>query len=310
MADAKLRVLIVGGTGYLGKWLVEASLALGHATFVLFRPGVVSDISKCQALMQFKMKGAQLLRGSLEDDDSLVSALKQVDVVVSAIAGHKILQQLKLVDAIKQVDNIKRFVPSEFGMDVDRMRNALPPGDEIFNAKRIVRRAIEEANIPYTYVSANCLASFFLAGLAQLGLFLPPRDHVNIYGAGDKKCIWVAEEDVAMYTMLTISDPRTVNKVLYLRPPENILSQMEVVRMWEELIGAELNKTFISEKEWLAKIDAETAPFLKAAKQHFYDTFYLGQLHFDVEGTGGLDCSELYREYKYVTAEDYLKRFV
>lgn len=58
-------------------------------------------------------------QGSLDDRDSLISALKQVDVVVSTIAGDQILQQLKLVEAIKEAGTIKvchpshaKFVPS------------------------------------------------------------------------------------------------------------------------------------------------------------------------------------------------------
>lgn len=152
---------------------------------------------------------------------------------------------------------MQRYLPSEFGMDVDRMHHAMPPGDKVFSEKRIVRRAIEEASIPHTYISANCFAGIFLAGLAQLAIFMPPRDHVNVYGGGDKRCIWVAEEDVAMYAMLSVDDPRTLNKVLYLRPPANILSQMEVIEIWERVVGRKLSKTFISEDEWLSQMDSE-----------------------------------------------------
>ncbi|URD98734.1 Isoflavone reductase [Musa troglodytarum] len=309
MAEAKDRVLITGATGYLGRRLVKASLALGHPTFLLFRPDTASDLARCQMLMELKMDGAQLLQGSLDDRDSLISALKQVDAVVSTIAGDQILQQLKLVEAIKEAGTIKRYLPSEFGMDVDRMHHAMPPGDKIFSEKRIVRRAIEEASIPHTYISANCFAGIFLAGLAQLAIFMPPRDHVNVYGGGDKRCIWVAEEDVAMYAMLSVDDPRTLNKVLYLRPPANILSQMEVIEMWERLIGRELSKTFISEDEWLSQMD-KVPPFEQSAMAHFCHIYYRGELDFEVEGPHGVDGSELYPHYKYVTAQEYLKRFV
>ena len=51
------------------------------------------------------------MQGSFEDPQSLVAALKQVDVVISAVAGNhftnQVLQQLKLVEAIKEVGNIK-----------------------------------------------------------------------------------------------------------------------------------------------------------------------------------------------------------
>jgi hypothetical protein len=43
----------------------------------------------------------------VDDHDSIVNALKQVDVVISTIAESHILEQLKLVKAIKEVGSIK-----------------------------------------------------------------------------------------------------------------------------------------------------------------------------------------------------------
>ncbi|XP_077228457.1 bifunctional pinoresinol-lariciresinol reductase 2-like [Tasmannia lanceolata] len=312
MEGKKDRVLIIGATGYLGRRLVKASMDLGHPTFVLYRPEIASDAEKVQMLIGFKMQGATLLQGSFEDHESLVSALKKVDVVVSAVAGnhlrHAILEQTKLIEAIKEVGTIKRFLPSEFGMDVDRMEHAIPPGDYIFTDKRLIRRAIEAANIPYTYVSANCCAGYFLAALAQVGHFMPPTDSAMIYGNGDKKCIWVDEDDMAMYTMMSVDDPRTTNKTIYFRPRGNILSQMEVVQIWEELIGKELKKSFLSQEEWLGTME-KLPPPLQIGVAHLYQIFYHGDLEFEVEGPHGVDSQDLYPDYKYVTAEEYLKRF-
>lgn len=66
--------------------------------------------------------------------------------------------------------------------------------------------------------------------------------------------IYVDEEDIAMYTIKTIDDPRALNKTVYLRPPKNILSQKEVVEIWEKLIGKGLKKSSISRKEFLASL--------------------------------------------------------
>lgn len=62
------------------------------------------------------------------------------------------------------------------------------------------------------------------------------------------------EDDIAMYTIKSIDDPRTLNKTLYIRPPKNILSQREVVETWEKLIGKELHKSSISEEQFLASL--------------------------------------------------------
>lgn len=62
----------------------------------------------------------------------------------------------------------------------------------------------------------------------------------------------MAEDDVGTYTVKAIDDPRTLNKTIYIRPPENILSQRELVKMWENLSGKELNKHSISAADFLA----------------------------------------------------------
>ncbi|KAL8266876.1 hypothetical protein R6Q59_004220 [Mikania micrantha] len=116
------RILVVGATGYVGKRIVKASLAQGHPTHILTRREIGFDIEKVQMLLTFKEQGARLVEGSFSDHQSLVDAVKQVDVVICAISGvqfrsHNILFQLKLVDAIKEAGNIKRFLPSEFVMD-------------------------------------------------------------------------------------------------------------------------------------------------------------------------------------------------
>lgn len=70
--------------------------------------------------------------------------------------------------------------------------------------------------------------------------------------------IYVDEDDIAMYTIKTIDDPRTRNKTVYIRPPENILSQREVVQIWEKLIGKELHKSSISAQQFLSSMEGET----------------------------------------------------
>ena len=99
----KSKVLVVGGTGYIGRRMVKASLAQGHPTFVLQRPEIDMDIEKLQMLLSFKAKGATLVEGSFADHKSLVEAVKKVDVVICTMFGvhfrsHNLLLQLKLVD--------------------------------------------------------------------------------------------------------------------------------------------------------------------------------------------------------------------
>ncbi|KAK9275037.1 hypothetical protein L1049_022295 [Liquidambar formosana] len=311
---AKSKVLVVGGTGYIGKRIVKASLAQGHETYVLQRPEIGLDIDKLQMLLSFKKQGARLIEGSFSDHRSLVDAVKKVDVVICTMSGvhfrsHNILLQLKLVEAIKEAGNIKRFLPSEFGMDPARMDHALEPGKVTFDEKMTVRKAIEDAKIPFTYVSANCFAGYFVGNLSQLGSLTPPMEKVNLYGDGNVKVVFMDEDDIATYTIKTIDDPQTLNKTVYIRPSENILTQRQIVEMWEKLIGKKLEKLSISEEDFLASMEG-----MDYASQvgvgHFYHIFYEGCLtNFEV-GEEAEEASKLYPDVQYVRMDEYLKQYL
>lgn len=53
----KSRILFVGGTGYIGKFIVEASAKAGHDTFVLVRESTLSNPTKTKLIDTFKSVG-------------------------------------------------------------------------------------------------------------------------------------------------------------------------------------------------------------------------------------------------------------
>jgi len=302
------RILIIGGTGYIGRHISKASLALGHPTFLLVRESSASNSEKAKLLESFKASGAIILYGSLEDQASLVEAIKKVDVVISAVKGPQLTDQLNIIKAIKEVGTIKRFLPSEFGNDVDKT-HAVEPAKTMFASKAKIRRAIEAEGIPYTFVSSNCFAGLFLPSLGQPGLTAPPRDKAVINGDGNAKVVFVKEEDIGTFTIKAVDDPRTLNKILYLRLPANTYSINELVALWEKKIGNTLEKTYIPEEEVLKKI-AE-APFpLNAILSTGHSIFVKGdQTNFEI-GPDGVEASQLYPEVKYTTVEEFLSQYV
>eukprot|EP01018_Ginkgo_biloba_P023126 Gb_31879 [translate_table: standard] len=304
----KSRILIVGATGYIGKYVAKASAALGHPTLVLVRPTTASHPDKAQLLDSFKSAGIAILHGSMEDYESLVAAVKQVDIVISCVAGAQIIDQLKLIDAVKQVGTIKRFLPSEFGIDADRAE-PVEPAKGVLGLKVQIRRAVEAAGIPYTYVSSNGFAGYFLDNLLQLGLSAPPRDKVVIYGDGNAKAVLMEEEDIGTYTVKAADDPRTLNKTLYLRPTPNIKSQNELVALWEQKIGKTLDKVIVPEDQLLKQIEETSFPN-NLLMSILHDVFVRGdQCNFDI-GEYGVEGSQLYPEVNYTTVDQYLNKFV
>lgn len=77
----------------------------------------------------------------------------------------------------------QRFVPSEFGNEVDRV-SGLPPFEAILANKRRIRRATEVAGVPYTYISANSFAAYFINYLLRP---YEKTDQFIVYGKGDAK---------------------------------------------------------------------------------------------------------------------------
>ena len=47
------------------------------------------------------------MQGELDDEEKMVAAVKQVDIVISTLAVPQHLEQFKIIHAIKQAPNIK-----------------------------------------------------------------------------------------------------------------------------------------------------------------------------------------------------------
>ncbi|XVE66983.1 hypothetical protein DITRI_Ditri08aG0123800 [Diplodiscus trichospermus] len=305
----KSKILVIGGTGYIGKFIVEASAKAGHPTFVLIRESTLSNPAKSKIIDHFKTLGVNFLHGDLYDHESLLKAIKQVDVVISTVGHAQIADQDNIISAIKEAGNVKRFLPSEFGNDVDRV-HAVEPAKTAFSTKAKIRRAIEAEGIPYTFVSSNFFAGYFLPTLAQPGATGPPRDKIVILGDGNPKAVFNKEDDIGTYTIKAVDDPRTLNKILYIRPPLNTYSFNDLTSLWEKKIGKTLERIYVSEEQLLKNIQEAGIP-QNVILSISHSVFVKGDhTNFEIEPSFGVEASELYPDVKYTTVEEYLDQFV
>lgn len=84
----KSKILIIGGTGYIGKHIVEASAKAGHPTFLLVRESTLSDPTKAKLIDNFKNLGVTLLH---------VSQFK----TIIAIDGALFITQKRIMNSLK-----------------------------------------------------------------------------------------------------------------------------------------------------------------------------------------------------------------
>ncbi|KAL5843441.1 hypothetical protein ACOSQ3_009417 [Xanthoceras sorbifolium] len=281
------KILIFGGTGYIGKYLVKS-------------------LSKLQLHKEFNSMGVTIVQGELEEHEKMVSVLRQVDVVISALAFPQVLDQLKIIDSIKVAGNIKRFLPSEFGCEEDRV-SPLPPFEALLETKRKIRRAIEATEIPYTFVSANGYGAYFV------NLLLRPhdqqQDHIVVYGNGQAKAVLNYEEDIATYTIKVANDPRTYNKVVIYRPETNIISQLELISLWEQKTGRSFKRVHTPEEE-LVKL-SETLPHPENIPVSILHSLFVKGDFMSFElGEEDIEASKLYPDSKFTTIHQLLDIFL
>ncbi|KAG2718996.1 hypothetical protein I3760_03G245800 [Carya illinoinensis] len=311
MACEKSKIMIFGATGYLGNFMVKASVSLGHPTFAYVRPLLKPNISssanppKLDLLKEYEASGVTIIHGELDEYGKLVAALCHVDVVISTLAVPQHLDQLKIIQAMKDAGNIKRFVPSEFGNEVDRV-SGLPAFEALLENKRKIRRATEEAGIAFTYVSANSFAAYFVHHLLHPH---EKREEVVVFGSGEAKAVLNYEEDVAAYTIKAATDPRVANRVIVLRPPGNIVSEMDLISLWEKKTGRTLKRIYVPEKE-IVKL-SETAPFPDNIRMAiFHNIFIKGdQTSFELTDDD-LEASKLFNDHNHTSIDALLDIFL
>ncbi|ERM95821.1 hypothetical protein AMTR_s00060p00066070 [Amborella trichopoda] len=290
------RVLIIGATGYIGRFVAEASVMSGKPTFILLRHGPAACPAKAQTVRALEDAGATIVHGSMQDRELMERILAElkIDVVISTVAGAgSILDQLHLIDAIRAVGTVKRFVPSEFGHDIDKAE-PVEPALAMYKEKRMVRRAAEGLEIPCTYICCNSIAAWPYHDNTHPSEVPPPLDRFLIYGDGNIKAYFVAGTDIGKMTVKAVDDERTLNMTLHFRPVSNFLTLNEMASLWEKKIKRTLSRATMTEDDLLNLAKENRIPeSIVAALTH--DIFIKGcQFGFSIDGPHDVEVGQLY----------------
>lgn len=161
-----MNVLVTGGTGLLGRAVVDRLIAIGHGVRVLTR-----DPDRATAAHT----GAELLRGDLRDPTSLHTALSSIEVVVHCASD---------VDSVDDVDvaGTANLVGAMRGHEVTHLIYVSIVGvDRVplryYRAKRNVELIIEGQSVPWTIQRSTQFHPFIetmLAGSARMPLIACP----------------------------------------------------------------------------------------------------------------------------------------
>jgi uncharacterized protein YbjT (DUF2867 family) len=305
-------ILVVGSTGRLGRHFVDVLVREGHQVTALVRDDGDPRGDRDALLDRFAADGVKVVPGALDDAASLDRACEGVSEIVSCV-DHRpdhLLQQAALAQAAARAGTVQRIIPSQFGIDSRLYGEArVDHGD----AKRAVQDKFAEAGVPVTFIHTNGLAAEWVGSLGQLGLARPPQEEVEVYGEGETKFSTVAIEDVARFGVRALFDPAAANRHVVIIPPENLLSQNQLIALWDRKAGVRLNRRTITLEALDARIaalsqDPTKRPQLamsQLVRAAWIDGLGDGRRLPDV-----LDAVQAYPDVNYVRASDYLDRYL
>jgi len=143
----KQKVLLIGATGETGNSILNGLQESGNFDVeILVRPASV----KKPSVQKLQEQGVKIWSLELDQSDELISALTGIDILVSAIGPHDLLQQKKLLKAAK-LTGVKRIVPCAF-ITVAPPQGAMLLRDQVRSAQTDKRdytksRGIERRNL-------------------------------------------------------------------------------------------------------------------------------------------------------------------
>lgn len=204
-------------TGNLGPAILEQLLAAGFQVTVLTRADSANTHNFPATVSVAKVDYDSL--------DSLVSALRGQDAVVSTLASAALSKQLKLVDAAAQA-GVRRFIPSDFGSNTVHPKAAALPvyGDKVAVQKALQEKAAQPGGMTYTVV----LNGPFLDWGMQVGFVLGvKRRHATLYDGGDRVFSTTSLPTIGRAVVGVLRKPEeTKNRAVYVQDTATTLRQL------------------------------------------------------------------------------------
>jgi uncharacterized protein YbjT (DUF2867 family) len=211
-----------------------------------------SDPAKKEALNQL---GGQLAEGDLKDGSSLLGACAGATAVITtptAILSQQhgdtfesvdLRGQMQLVDAAGAA-KVSHFV------FISVSGNLLKHGDNpLCAAKQAVENHLRQSGLTYTILRPTFFPEIWLS--PHLG-FDFANTKATIYGSGENKISYISLHNVADFAVAALSNAAARNAVLELGGPET-LTQLEVVRIFEQIAGRAFEKQFVPEEALRAR---------------------------------------------------------
>jgi uncharacterized protein YbjT (DUF2867 family) len=229
-----MSLLIVGGTGTLGRQIVRQALNEGYQVRCLVR-----NIRKAAFLREW---GAELVYGDLTLPETIPPCLIGITSIIDASTSRPDdLSSLKKVDwygklaliEAAKISNIQHFVFCSL-MNLEKF-SYIP----LMQMKKGIEIKLEQSNIPYTIFR---LSGFYQGLIGQYAI--PILENQPIWVTNEKTCVsYMDTQDIAKFCLKSLILNETKNKMFALSGIKGWVSS-EIIDLCEQLAGqkAEVSK--------------------------------------------------------------------
>ena len=220
-----MKLLVIGGTGTLGRQIVRRALDEGHEVYCLVR-----SFQRGGFLREW---GAQLLRGNLCSPKTLPPALEGVEAVIDAATARP-------TDAIDKVDwdGKLNLIKAAQAAGVSRyvfisILNAEKyPDVPLMNIKHCTEKFLADSGLNYT-ILRPC---GFLQGLiGQYAIPILEKQGIWVMN-GAAPIAYMNTQDIARFAVAALSNDETINRSFPLAGTR-AWDANEIIRLCERLTG-------------------------------------------------------------------------
>jgi len=222
-----MSLLIIGGTGTLGRQIVLQALTKGYQVRCLVR-----NLRKASFLKEW---GAELVYGDLTLPETIPPCLRGITAVIDASTTRVYdLGSMKKVDwngklaliEAAEIANVKHFI---FCSTLNIQEFSSIP---LIKMKKGIESYLKESSIPFTIFR---LTGFYQGLIQQYAI--PILEDFPIWITDkDKSISYMDSQDIAKFCIRSLQLPKTKNKIFLLEGPKRWL-ESEIIKSCEQLAG-------------------------------------------------------------------------
>jgi uncharacterized protein YbjT (DUF2867 family) len=222
-----MSLLIIGGTGTLGRQIVLQALTKGYQVRCLVR-----NFRKANFLKEW---GVELVYGDLTRPETIPPCLKGITAIIDASTSRpNELNSLKKVDwdgklcliEAAKTANVKRFIFFS-AQNLEQFKN-IP----LMKLKYGIEIKLKKSNIPYTIFRLN---GFYQGLIEQYAI--PILEDLPIWVTNENTDVsYMNTQDIAKFCLRSLQIPQTKNQTFFLSGLKAWTSS-EIINLCEQLAG-------------------------------------------------------------------------